>query len=165
MLKVDHFNNVTYRPLNRLIYSYIHHYLIKKILHKVSLSLQLSVQLNAVSDTTAHLCFSSSRIIHLYSINPTGHQHIATQYTMYYTCISSQLQHKNYTHAVYQFHHYTQLAIQLAVSLTRFQLHIQCCTECHILEVYRYPIILYSRQPIFQSNTDYYKYTIKFTKL
>ena len=40
-----------------------------------------------------------------------------------------------------------------------------CCTDCHFLEVYRYPIILNYRQPIFQSDTDYYKYTIKLTKL
>ena len=43
--------------------------------------------------------------------------------------------------------------------------HTLCCTDCHILEVNRYPIILSFRQLIFQSDTEYYKYTIKLTKL
>ena len=31
----------------------------------------------------------------------------------------------------------------------------QYCTDCYILGVYRYPINFYSRQPIFQADTDY----------
>ena len=33
--------------------------------------------------------------------------------------------------------------------------------DCHILGVYGYPIVFHSRQPIFKSDNDYYKHTIK----